>query len=214
MCNVGSSDVADGREVSAFPVAISHAFTRHEAGRGDRPRALRRRAGNQNRLRRRRTRRVMTAGMWSGSDRRAGEPPVHARRHSPFHRMPMDAAGRHATKNPAFRLGFARLPDFAGRPRTRIWWPRTESNRRHGDFQSPALPTELLGQAASRPAGGDGSRIRAAVHVSVKRCGRAPLRAIAFRPRRGCGSTARSACRAASCAAARRSSPAARPAPA
>ncbi len=25
------------------------------------------------------------------------------------------------------------------------WWPRTESNRRHGDFQSPALPTELLG---------------------------------------------------------------------
>src|SRR5690606_13465209 len=27
----------------------------------------------------------------------------------------------------------------------RKWWPRTESNRRHGDFQSPALPTELLG---------------------------------------------------------------------
>ena len=25
-------------------------------------------------------------------------------------------------------------------------WPETESNRRHGDFQSPALPTELSGQ--------------------------------------------------------------------
>ena len=25
------------------------------------------------------------------------------------------------------------------------WWPGTESNRRHGDFQSPALPTELPG---------------------------------------------------------------------
>ena len=23
------------------------------------------------------------------------------------------------------------------------WWRETESNRRHGDFQSPALPTEL-----------------------------------------------------------------------
>ena len=27
-----------------------------------------------------------------------------------------------------------------------IWWPETESNCRHGDFQSPALPTELSGQ--------------------------------------------------------------------
>ena len=26
------------------------------------------------------------------------------------------------------------------------WWPETESNCRHGDFQSPALPTELSGQ--------------------------------------------------------------------
>lgn len=26
-----------------------------------------------------------------------------------------------------------------------MWWPGTESNRRHGDFQSPALPTELPG---------------------------------------------------------------------
>src|SRR5690606_41466159 len=28
----------------------------------------------------------------------------------------------------------------------RKWCPGTESNRRHGDFQSPALPTELPGQ--------------------------------------------------------------------
>ena len=26
-----------------------------------------------------------------------------------------------------------------------MWWPGTELNRRHGDFQSPALPTELPG---------------------------------------------------------------------
>ncbi len=25
------------------------------------------------------------------------------------------------------------------------WWPETESNRRHEDFQSSALPTELSG---------------------------------------------------------------------
>ena len=28
----------------------------------------------------------------------------------------------------------------------RKWWPEVESNHRHGDFQSPALPTELSGQ--------------------------------------------------------------------
>src|SRR6202012_3633424 len=30
------------------------------------------------------------------------------------------------------------------------WCPGTESNRRHGDFQSPALPTELPGRAKWR----------------------------------------------------------------
>ena len=30
------------------------------------------------------------------------------------------------------------------------WWPGTESNRRHADFQSAALPTELPGHWRSR----------------------------------------------------------------
>ena len=33
-------------------------------------------------------------------------------------------------------------PHFALRAK---WWPEVESNHRHGDFQSPALPTELSG---------------------------------------------------------------------
>ena len=37
------------------------------------------------------------------------------------------------------------------RSHSQEWWPRTESNRRHGDFQSPALPTELLGPCACVP---------------------------------------------------------------
>ena len=36
--------------------------------------------------------------------------------------------------------------DVLGQQRIVGWWPGTESNRRHGDFQSPALPTELPGQ--------------------------------------------------------------------
>ena len=31
------------------------------------------------------------------------------------------------------------------------WWPRAESNHRHADFQSAALPTELLGHLSHTP---------------------------------------------------------------
>ncbi len=37
-----------------------------------------------------------------------------------------------------------------------IWWLRAESNHRHIDFQSTALPTELLSQNG----GPDGNRTR------------------------------------------------------
>ena len=30
-----------------------------------------------------------------------------------------------------------------------MWWPRPELNQRHTDFQSAALPTELLGRAGA-----------------------------------------------------------------
>ena len=40
-----------------------------------------------------------------------------------------------------------------------LWWPETDLNRRHGNFQSPALPTELPGRdvhamVAAHPHGG------------------------------------------------------------
>jgi hypothetical protein len=35
----------------------------------------------------------------------------------------------------------------AGMPAERKWWPGTELNRRHKDFQSSALPTELPGHS-------------------------------------------------------------------
>ena len=38
----------------------------------------------------------------------------------------------------------------------RKWCPEPESNQRHGDFQSPALPTELSGQIFSAPHGAGG----------------------------------------------------------
>jgi hypothetical protein len=42
------------------------------------------------------------------------------------------------------------------------WWPRAESNHRHTDFQSAALPTELLGHcpAHNNPDGAESQGIR------------------------------------------------------
>src|SRR6218665_1582741 len=41
-----------------------------------------------------------------------------------------------------------------------IWWPRAESNHRHADFQSAALPTELLGREPASIAGFSGLTVR------------------------------------------------------
>ena len=41
----------------------------------------------------------------------------------------------HLGKVALYRMSYARR-----------WCPEPESNQRHGDFQSPALPTELSGQ--------------------------------------------------------------------
>ena len=43
---------------------------------------------------------------------------------------------------------------FTNPPRLKIWWLGTESNRRHKDFQSFALPTELPSQTIEEKNGG------------------------------------------------------------
>ncbi len=57
------------------------------------------------------------------------------------------------------------------------WWPGTESNRRHGDFQSPALPTELPGHIRAGNDNGLGAvgqaKPSAGVFCRVGRQGRA-----------------------------------------
>lgn len=43
-------------------------------------------------------------------------------------------------------LTLKRKTDVNERPCMNKWCPDSESNQGHGDFQSPALPTELSGQ--------------------------------------------------------------------
>ena len=47
-------------------------------------------------------------------------------------------------------LGKVALYQLSYYRRKKVWCPGAESNHRHGDFQSPALPTELPGQMATR----------------------------------------------------------------
>lgn len=73
-----------------------------------------------------------------------------------------------------------------GRSSSCAWWPETDLNRRHGDFQSPALPSELpglvvlkestqrsrvnqatAGCSAGRPATGGAARQRRQITVTV-----------------------------------------------
>ena len=47
----------------------------------------------------------------------------------------------HLGKVALYRMSYARITESIGIP----WCPRSESNQRHADFQSAALPTELQG---------------------------------------------------------------------
>ena len=54
----------------------------------------------------------------------------------------MEQGGTQNQRKSPLGAGFQ---DFLRLGETVIWWPRAESNHRHKDFQSSALPTELLG---------------------------------------------------------------------
>ncbi len=95
--------------------------------------------------------------------------------------LPLIRARRHA-------LSCHRAPVRSLRqlgPSPRKWCPGAESNHRHGDFQSPALPTELPGQrlagasvcrartGQSRSKGGAAPRVGRLVSAIVRRAPRA-----------------------------------------
>ena len=63
----------------------------------------------------------------------------------------MDGNEWRKTKNPLIVKVGGGFGDFFGPGKTINWWPRAESNHRHKDFQSSALPTELLGHFKQKP---------------------------------------------------------------
>ncbi len=90
---------------------------------------------------------------------------------------------RQPTKNPRSAGSLLGVPDAAGGPETMLWWPGRESNPRHGDFQSPALPTELPGHfragnhTGPGPAGQAGRGLNAVV-VGLASCARRRIIAV------------------------------------
>ncbi len=62
-----------------------------------------------------------------------------------YPQMSTNQAGTPWRDFPMKILIFQHALDFFGLLWKGIWWPRSESNQRHADFQSAALPTELLG---------------------------------------------------------------------
>ena len=58
-----------------------------------------------------------------------------------------------------------------------MWWPRAELNHRHTDFQSAALPTELLGRPASTA--GRGAFRRRELYLAVHEARRQEVVALA-----------------------------------
>ena len=86
-----------------------------------------------------------------------GAAPIHDARASPLREAPtnksVDAERR--WRKPANTISlkiqcFQKLMDFSGTPWKGKWCPGADSNHRHADFQSAALPTELSGHPGRR----------------------------------------------------------------